>query len=1128
MQLRFILGPAGSGKTFRCLAEIRKALTADPDGPPLLLLAPKQTTYQLERQLLAYPSLPGYTRLQILSFDRLAFFIFAQLRQPPPQMLDEEGRLMVLRGLLAKKRDELKLFRASARLTGFAQHLSQVLRELQRYQLTPESLHELAQHAHAVEGLSYKLHDLATLLDDYQNWLADHSLQDADQLLNFATRTLRAPHAPLSFGELWVDGFSELSPQELDLLAELIPHVPGASITFCLDHIPKEKISWLSNWSVVRKAYDKCHERLAGLPHCDLTTELLPRQINKSRFLNNPPLHHLEKNWTVAKPAPFSAAAGSRPALRDALRLATCATPEAEAILAAREILRFVRTGGRYREITVLARNLEKYHESLVNVFTRYDIPFFLDRRESVAHHPLAELTRSALRTVAFQWQRDDWFAALKTGLVPALESDIDRLENEALARGWSGSVWQEPIIISDPTDLGLWVEALRKKIVPPFQKLAQQMALQKNRPTGTQLAAAVRNFWQALKVEETLQQWSAQEDGPQPIHLTVWEQMGAWLKNVELAFPTESLPLRDWLPILDAGLANLSVGVIPPALDQVMLGAIDRSRNPDIRLALVLGLNETVFPAPPTPSLLLTDADRAELEKQEIFLGAGMRQQLGHERYYGYVACTRARARLVLTHCLADNNGKPLNPSPFLSHLKQIFPDLESEVFPRALDWRKSEHPNELITPLLRNQIHGPGADAHGLSLLDELPALKPLRERLRHFTAVPIAASLSPNLAPQLYGSDLRTSVSRMEQFAACPFKFFVHSGLRAEERKRFELDIRDQGNFQHEVLAFFHEQLRKENKRWRDITPAEARDRIKAIADTMTIGYREGLLQSSEQNRFTARILTQSLQDFVETLTVWMRQQYAFDPVEVELPFGDDEGPFPAWKLDLGNGHSLFLHGRIDRVDICREGDADEALCVVVDYKSSQKQLDPLLLEHGLQLQLAAYLNVLRHWPNSRSRFGVGRLIPAGVFYVNLRGKYEREDTRDEVLANVDSARKLAYRHSGRFDASVLDKLDQRPGVSKGDQFNFRLNQDGSLRGGSSEAMPSGEFTALLQGVETALKKMGSDIYAGVAKVDPYRKGKLTACDQCDYQSICRIDPWSHTYRVLRKSTEESAQP
>src|SRR5581483_3339412 len=247
-----------------------------------------------------------------------------------------------------------------------------------------------------------------------------------------------------------------------------------------------------------------------------------------------------------------------------------------------------------------------------------------------------------------------------------------------------------------------------------------------------------------------------------------------------------------------------------------------------------------------------------------------------------------------------------------------------------------------------------------------------------------------------------------------------FFVHSGLRAEERKLFELDIRDQGNFQHEVLAGFHEQLKKEKKRWRDVTPEEARERIKKIATGLVVSFRDGLLQSSEEGRFTARIMAESLQDFVETLIGWMREQYAFDPAEVELPFGDENNTFPPWELDLGQGHRLLLHGRIDRVDICPDADGKGALCVVVDYKSSQKQLDPLLMEHGLQLQLAAYLNVLRRWPNPRPIFGVPRLTPAGVFYVNLRGKYDRGQNRDEALAGVEAARKLAYRHTGRFDA------------------------------------------------------------------------------------------------------------
>src|SRR4051812_36758149 len=87
VQVEFVIGPAGSGKTFRCLEQVRAALKASPGGPPLLFLAPKQATFQLERELLSDPELTGYTRLQILSFDRLAEFVLDNYFAAPPRLL---------------------------------------------------------------------------------------------------------------------------------------------------------------------------------------------------------------------------------------------------------------------------------------------------------------------------------------------------------------------------------------------------------------------------------------------------------------------------------------------------------------------------------------------------------------------------------------------------------------------------------------------------------------------------------------------------------------------------------------------------------------------------------------------------------------------------------------------------------------------------------------------------------------------------------------------------------------------------------------------------------------------------------------------------------------------------------
>ena len=178
------------------------------------------------------------------------------------------------------------------------------------------------------------------------------------------------------------------------------------------------------------------------------------------------------------------------------------------------------------------------------------------------------------------------------------------------------------------------------------------------------------------------------------------------------------------------------------------------------------------------------------------------------------------------------------------------------------------------------------------------------PLRGQLKSFQARQESEHLSPELAAQLHGPALHTSVSRLEQFAACSFQFFVHSGLRAEERQFFELDVKERGSFQHEALARFHQQLQAENKRWRDITPGDARQRMGGIVAEMAPSFRDGLMDSSAQSRFSARILAGSLQDFVAAMVQWM-SQYQFDPREAELGFGTANARLPAWELDLGGG-------------------------------------------------------------------------------------------------------------------------------------------------------------------------------------------------------------------------------
>ena len=405
-------------------------------------------------------------------------------------------------------------------------------------------------------------------------------------------------------------------------------------------------------------------------------------------------------------------------------------------------------------------------------------------------------------------------------------------------------------------------------------------------------------------------------------------------------------------------------------------------------------------------------------------------------------------------------------------------------------------------------------------------MPAFASFREQLRALASYAPADSFSPALAEQLYGPALRTSVSALEQFAACPFKFFVHFGLRAEERKFFEADAREQGSFQHRILAQFHEELQQEGKRWRDLTPQEARARVGRIARQVADEFREGLFGASDQNRFAARSLAGALEDFMETIIDWMRD-YSLDPRSVELAFGGDDDALAAWEIDLGNGHGLAIRGKIDRVDLSVNPERDEALCAVIDYKSGAKKIDLLLLEHGIQIQLPAYLaangNHFLVLIEGKRDEASGEVKKSKIFVFSedfgmfFRMLHETAQfiKAHPVLAYIARVGKEVYWHPKNPLRPLLAK------AGNSGQFNYALTNEGKPNRRFADLLEADEFNALIERVERLPGEMGRRIFTGDAKVDPYRKGAEVACDFCDSRAICRIDRWTHEFRVLKRN-------
>ena len=1094
-----LAGPAGSGKTHRCLAEIAGHLRASPIGPPLILIAPRQATYQLERQILSFEGINGFTRLHILSFQRLAQFIFDATRIVPPKLLNEQGRIMALRAILGRRRDGLRVYKASAQREALGQELSTLWREICEHRSGPAALRDAAQKLENPR-LRAKLEDFADIFDDYQAWLKKHNLRDADELLDIAAEAALKGPLPEIAG-LWLDGFAQMTPQERRLIHAILLKCAEATLAFCLPERPLQPGDAFSMWSTVARAYCQVRTELQMIFSAPPREETLPRRKTNGRFDEARALAHLEERWST--PRPFEDEDCEQ------IRVVKCANPEAEANFTAREILKFVRNGGRFREAAVLVRSLEDAHDPLRRAFHRYQIPFFLDRREPVAHHPLAELTRGALRTIAFGYKHHDLFGALKSGLIGVPDDDMDWFENMSLARGWNGDDWHHKLACGPKaTDADMErVEEIRRAALQGIFRLARQVG---DAPSGTELAESLREFWTALDIESQLDQWATEIDGA--LHTTVWTQMTEWLESLKLAFGDERMSLARWLEIVEAGLASLTVGLIPPSLDQVLIGAVDRSRNPDLRAVFLVGVNEGLFPKVGKEPLLLNDSERDTIAEAGVHLGATSLWNIGAEQFYGYIACTRARSSLTVTYSEAGVDGQPLNPSIFIPHLKRLFPSLEETEFAGADPFEA--HVAHELNPVIFAAARRKTAVSPLENELLTWPILAPTWARARAGVTTELP-KLSAMQVKALYGDRLKTSVSKLEQFASCPFRFYVASGLRAEERLLFELDRREQGSFQHEILAEFHRRVERAGKRWRDISPEQGRKLVGEIGAELKTQFQEGLANATASNRFRAEAKLAALQDFIEVYLELLRG-CEFDPAHVELGFGG-EGPLPGWKVQVDQHRSVELMGRIDRIDVWIDQEAKRCYALVYDYKSSDRKLHRVLVEHAIQQQLPAYLAALQNASGTKE-FPL-EVRAAGGFYVNLRAHVKSAKSRADALNPATNESEWDLKQAGVFDWGMIEQLDAQ---RTGRLFDYKEKAGQPKTAVHLKALPSEKFNALLRNTEERLRELGRRIFDGEIAMEPYQFKSERACGNCLYAGICRIDPWTHSFRDLEAQT------
>jgi ATP-dependent helicase/nuclease subunit B len=1112
-------------------------LRADPLGPPVWWIVPKQATFMTERALTCAAGLSGFLRARVVSFELLGEEVLAACGGAAVPEVTPIGRQMILGHLLRKHQSELKFFGQSARHGGLAAKLDATFAEFERCGKDSQCLEYLlaqlgpeAERSDENKALADKVHDLKLVYDAYSAYLGQERLDQHRRLAQViecmrGSEMFRGAH-------VFIDGFAQFTEFERRVIAQLGRVCTSVEVMLLMDpasqvlgnpHVEPGELDW---FHPVAQTYKRLWITLAQ-EGVGVEGPVVLREV---RRFTNPVLGILEREITrtISK-------------VRDdpeGLEMLEAADRRAEVDACARRIRDLLRDGYRLRDIAVLVRDLEPYEELIRASFAEHDIEYFVDRRRSMAHHPLLQFTRAALLVTGGGWPHEWIMTLLKSGLSGLSDGDADELENYVLEHRIRGSAWEakEPWTYSRRM---LWgedeesegakpqadrVDAMRRAVVGGLRPFAS--TLRKEALTVRDVVTALVELYSAFGVQGRLTKWMKDAHDRRQFerrdeHEQVWAHLVDLMEQMVALLGDEAVSLVDFIEVLESGLEGFELALAPPAVDEVLVGQVDRTRCPDVRAVFVLALNEGVFPRLPREDSVLSDAERRELRERRVEVEPDTRRRLLDENLLGYIALTRASDQVIVSRSLTDAAGKGLGPSPLWRRVVDLFP----KVVVRRDSGEAIGTPRQLVTALMRWVWEGKAegrrqkaGESTFAALYQWLATHPPIDDsidvmRFRAWRALQYRneAKLGREVVAKLFASPLRASVTRVETFAACPFRHFARFGLGLLERADDEVSSLDLGNVFHHVLERIVKSMLKQRKGWADLSESQRREMIGAFAQQVGHELRGEILLSSARNRYTLARIQRTLEQVTAAAAAAARRG-RFSPAFAELGFGREGDPLGALEVVTPAKRKLLLQGKIDRVDWVEE----QAAVAVVDYKLTGNALSLDRVYHGLSLQLLTYLLVLRE---SGERLAGKKLTPAAAFYVKLLRQLEDVKHPDDVDSEDPDELKLKVKPRGVLEGTFLPALDNQCGTGASKVVSAFVKNDGTLgRKGATDVVEHDEFEALTGHVRVRIAELGDMILDGMIEIRPYQLRQQSPCPNCEYRALCRFDPAVNRYRVL----------
>lgn len=561
MGLRFIYGTAGTGKSEFCFNEIKNNIK---NKEKIYIITPEQFSYSAEKKLLEEINTNASVNAEVISFNRIANRVFTEVGGANEVLISKSSKAMLIYSILEKEKKNLKFLNSSD------DNIDIILKEITEFKKHNITTLNIEEENKKIENpeLNQKLNEINLIYKIYEENIKNKFIDEEDILTKLAEKIPESKMFDNSI--VYIDEFAGFTKQEYNIVEKILEKAKQVNITICADNLD-ENTNKESDIFYFNKQFAKLLTDCGQNVDKKLEKSILLK--NKYRF-KNIELKHLEENiynnsYNIFKNEPKN------------IKLFLASSPYTEIEKIAQEINMLVREEKyKYNEIAIITKNIENINNIAKAIFSKYNIPIFIDEKSEITENILIKYILSILEIYTTNWSTEAVFNYIKSDFLEINKKDIYKLEKYCQKMGinrnkWYKNNWKEN-------------ENLRKIIVEPLLKLKQEIDKEKSAKNISEniykyliknnIKEKINKKINKIKNEEIKKEYKAS--------LNILTDV---LDEIVTFFKDEKITIQKYKEILKIGLKNKEFGKIPQNIDQVILGDIDRTRSHKVKAVFIL-----------------------------------------------------------------------------------------------------------------------------------------------------------------------------------------------------------------------------------------------------------------------------------------------------------------------------------------------------------------------------------------------------------------------------------------------------------------------------------------------------------------------------------------------------------